>query len=505
VPPSAVAIALPDSDFAAVRDELASSGFEPICVDTADDLERVLAERDDIRAAILDCEGDLDRTLEMYAMLHEGGRHIPALMLMPAQTLGRMVLGGRNEIADEYFSRPFTPDSVRWRIEALLIRVENLPADLALDAETGGPPGIVDAGEDFEEEFEIEPGGWAEPPATTAAADAPGSAAPAELQAAVQAAPAVEAAPEAESGQPAAEPLRESAEPAAETVVPALEPEAVIVGTRPVHGVDGAPLGRAIIVFNPKGGVGKTTVSINLGAMLQLRKHRRVLLIDCDTVTGHIATSLGLGRIRTLSEAWLANDKTGQSESIEQIAAHHSSGVDVLVLSSTPFHTEVLVPLRVAEAVAAARASYDFVILDLHPDFGPLNLALFDLADRMIVPVTPDVPCILAAVQFREVATALEMRERLLMVINRANSGVAASRVERSVAVPTLARLRSAGMLFNLASGEGKSAVERTPNAKVVGDIEKLTDALLVAVGDVDASKVHRGFVQGFLARLTAG
>jgi MinD-like ATPase involved in chromosome partitioning or flagellar assembly len=103
--------------------------------------------------------------------------------------------------------------------------------------------------------------------------------------------------------------------------------------------------------------------------MLQLRKHRRVLLIDCDTVTGHIATSLGLGRIRTLSEAWLANDKTGQSESIEQIAAHHSSGVDVLVLSSTPFHTEVLVPLRVAEAVAAARASYDFVILDLHPDF----------------------------------------------------------------------------------------------------------------------------------------
>jgi MinD-like ATPase involved in chromosome partitioning or flagellar assembly len=134
-----------------------------------------------------------------------------------------------------------------------------------------------------------------------------------------------------------------------------------------------------------------------------------------------------------------------------------------------------------------------------------LNLALFDLADRMIVPVTPDVPCILAAVQFREVATALEMRERLLMVINRANSGVAASRVERSVAVPTLARLRSAGMLFNLASGEGKSAVERTPNAKVVGDIEKLTDALLVAVGDVDASKVHRGFVQGFLARLTAG
>jgi MinD-like ATPase involved in chromosome partitioning or flagellar assembly len=498
VPPSAVAIALPDSDFAAVRNELASSGFDPICVDTADDLERVLGERDDISAAILDCEGDLDRTLEMYALLHEDGRHIPALMLMPAQTLGRMSLGGKNEIADEYFSRPFTPESVRWRIEALLIRIANL-APGSVVAEPVGAPDDFGAEEDLEEEFEVDPVTEASAPAANRIEPV---AAPAEPDWAEPAAPAQFVA------EPAAPPMA-TPEPVA---APAAEPEpiaqpaaAAIAGTRPVRAVDAPPLGRAIIVFNPKGGVGKTTVSINLGAMLQLRKHRRVLLVDCDTVTGHIATSLGLGRVKTLSEAWLADDQTAETASLEQIAAHHSSGVDVAVLSSTPFHTEVLVPLRVAEAVAAARASYDFVILDLHPDFGPLNLALFDLADRMIVPVTPDVPCILAAVQFREVASALEMRERLLMVINRANSGVAASRVERSVAVPTLARLRSAGMLFNLAAGEGRSAVERTPNAKVVGDLEKLADGLLVALGDVDPNKVHRGFVQGFLARLTAG
>jgi Flp pilus assembly CpaE family ATPase len=117
----------------------------------------------------------------------------------------------------------------------------------------------------------------------------------------------------------------------------------------------------------------------------------------------------------------------------------------------------------------------------MHPDYGPLNQALFDQADTILVPVTPDVPCIRAAVQFRELAVELEIRDRLVMVINRANSGVAAGDVERVVAIPAIARIRSAGMLFVRAADEGKSAVERFPTAKVVGDIDILADRLINA------------------------
>jgi pilus assembly protein CpaE len=51
--------------------------------------------------------------------------------------------------------------------------------------------------------------------------------------------------------------------------------------------------GQVVIVFNPKGGVGKTTIAVNLAALLQLRKGQRVLIIDADTVTGHIAARTG--------------------------------------------------------------------------------------------------------------------------------------------------------------------------------------------------------------------
>lgn len=399
MPRAAIAIALPEPDFVAAHDDLVAADFEPIHAETADDLDRLLGSRDDVRVAVLDCEKDLDVILEMYALLHEVGRNIPALILMPPLTLGRMNLGGRSHSADEYFSRPFSAEALRWRIDAMLIRGGEVPTAEAV---------VVD-----------------------------------EIGAARAIAPTV--------------PIFEA--------------------------LDERQRGRLIIVFNPKGGVGKTTVSINLGAALQIRKHLRVLLIDCDAVTGHVAPSLGMPQLRTLAEAWLWDHQNRfEEESVAQVAVPHSVGLDVLILTATPFHTEVLVPARVAAAIAAARTFYDFVILDLHPDFGPLNLALFELADRILVPVTPDVPCMLAAVNFRKVATRLEMFDRLLMVINRADSGIAPSKVERAVGIPTLARIRSAGTLFFRASDAGISAVEVSPRNKAVGDVERLADRLLTAL-----------------------
>jgi MinD-like ATPase involved in chromosome partitioning or flagellar assembly len=420
---------LPRHEFVAVREHLAEAGFEAIAVETGDDLERLLLSRDDVRVAILDGQTDFDCTLEMWSLLHENGRNVPALMLMPPRALGRMGFGGEGYVKDEFFTRPYSAESLRWRVEAMLIRVENVPAEGTIPA---GPILAVE---------ESEP-----------------------------AAPV--AAPAAETGEPR--------------------------------------LGQLIIVFNPKGGVGKTTISINVGSALQIRKNQRVLLVDCDTITGHIASSLGLTNPGTLARAWREGEQTGSNRSLAQIAATHSSGVGVLVMSESPLHTEILEPSRVAAAVAKARESYDFVILDMHPDYGPLNQALFELADRIIVPVTPDVPCIRAAVQFREVAAELRIQDRLVMVINRAKSGVASSDVERVVRMPTLARIRSAGLLFVRAADEGKSAVERFPTARVVGDIDGLADRLLAGARSDGAGRhgfsVGRiaGSFRGLFDRLTA-
>ena len=75
-----------------------------------------------------------------------------------------------------------------------------------------------------------------------------------------------------------------------------------------------------IAVFNPKGGVGKTTVATNLAAALQLRQGQRVLLIDADTVTGHVTTSLGMEGVRTVVDSWRDELEGGPMESLTEIA-----------------------------------------------------------------------------------------------------------------------------------------------------------------------------------------
>ena len=406
---SAVVIALPQAELVAVSAQLAEAGYEPIAVESADELERILNSRRDIGVAILDGENDFDRTLEMYALLHEDDRNIPALMVVAARALDRMSLAGRARVNDEYFTRPYSAESLRWRVEAMLIRAE-VPTEAS-----HGP--II----------------------------------------------------ETES--------REAAEAPADT-----------------------RRGQIVIVFNPKGGVGKTTIAVNVAAMLQVRKKQRVLLVDCDTVTGHIASSLGMEHVRTVSDAWTDDLETGVSEPFSEIAVPHSSGVFVLVMAESPLHTEILEPKRVAEAITAARRSYDWVIVDMHPDYGPLNQGIFERADKIIVPVTPDVPAIRAAVQFREVAVELNIRERLAMVVNRANSGVSVSDMERTVGMPALAEVRSAGMLFVRAANEGRSAVERFPKEKVVDDIENLVDRM-IATRDPSVAKTGSGFLGLFGSR----
>jgi ATPases involved in chromosome partitioning len=380
---------------------IAEAGYEPIEIRSAEDLAALLNQRRDIGVAVLDAESDFDRALEMYSLLHDEDRNIPALMVVAARVLDRMRLVGKARVNDEYFTRPYSAESLRWRVEAMLIRAE-IPIE------------------------------------------------------------------ETESG--------------------------IMRSESPTEPSGDLQRGQIVIVFNPKGGVGKTTIAVNVAALLQIRKGQQVLLVDCDTVTGHIASSLGMENVRTVADVWTEDLNTGVAESFAEIAARHENGVSVLVMAESPLHSEILEPKRVAEAITTACRVYDWVIVDMHPDYGPLNQVIFERADKIIVPVTPDVPAIRAAVQLREVAVELQIGERLAMVVNRANSGVSVADMERAVGMPALAEIRSAGMTFVRAANEGHSAVERFPKEKVIDDIETLCDRMMATRG-FGAAKSGQGFM----------
>src|SRR5439155_9169804 len=128
------------------------------------------------------------------------------------------------------------------------------------------------------------------------------------------------------------------------------------------------------------GGVGKTTVAVSLAATLQLNRGQRVLLIDADTVTGHVTTSLGIEQVRTVADSWRDQLEGGPAETLLELASTHQSGMSVVALTASPLDTEILVAGRGAQAISPSRPGLGCIAVDLPPSHGALNQAIFGLA-----------------------------------------------------------------------------------------------------------------------------
>jgi pilus assembly protein CpaE len=240
-----------------------------------------------------------------------------------------------------------------------------------------------------------------------------------------------------------------------------------------------SPAAPVFAVFNPKGGVGKTTVATNLAAVLQLRKEMQVLLIDGDTVTGHVGLSLGMSTGRSAADSWADEEAGYPHESLLDIAESHSSGIKVVSLATDPLRHPTLKGERVGDAIAEARHLVDAIVVDLHPSYSEVNLAVFALADRILVPVTPDLPAMRAAIQLKEVAVEVGVRDRLSLVINRANSGVTVKDMEETIGLQAMAHIRSAGLHFVWSSNAGMTLIDKFPRHPATQDFEHLAERLI--------------------------
>ena len=374
----AVAVLLPPTERVPVVDELRHAGYDPVIVEDADELDVLLATRRDVAVGVLDVDGNPEDASTAWELLHGAGRNIPALLVVNPATLDRLDPYAAGHENDEYLTRPYSGESIRWRVEAMVIRSTVDDTD-----------GSMVTGD----------GEWAR-------------------------------------------------------------------------------RGQLVAVFNPKGGVGKTMIAVNLAAALVARG-KRVLLVDADTVTGHIPGSLGMDAVPTVVDAWRDELDGGPALSFDEQASAHPSGLKVLPLSSSPIHTELLDPDRVAQALVQARRAADVVLVDLHPSYSPINRAVFDIADRIMVPVTPDLPAIRAAIKLVEVADELGVRDRLSLVINRAASGVSIADMERTVGLPAFGQIRSGGMLVVRALNEGRTLVDIAPREKITQEFLTLADGVL--------------------------
>jgi chromosome partitioning protein len=179
------------------------------------------------------------------------------------------------------------------------------------------------------------------------------------------------------------------ADAAALDTEPAAEPDDVAPDPEPMAAAEPITLPRVLAIANQKGGVGKTTTAVNLGAALAELGYR-VLVVDLDP-QGNATTGLGISHRNVEGSIYdvIMNDVPVE-DCVEPTSVRNLFVVPATIdLAGAEIE---LVPafsreLKLRRAIQSARDEYDFVMIDCPPSLGLLTVNGLAAADDVIVPI----------------------------------------------------------------------------------------------------------------------
>jgi pilus assembly protein CpaE len=175
-----------------------------------------------------------------------------------------------------------------------------------------------------------------------------------------------------------------------------LRPSTLVATTR-------RPGRRLMVVYSPKGGVGTTTVAVNLALAVGARMPDAVAILDLTSMGGHVATHLDIQPKLTVAD--LIRDSQGMiSPEILRTTylTRHERGVQVLAGSPTPNTAPLMSAEETTRTVEGLLGAMPNVVVDLGSHLDERVVAALEAADDVVIVVTPDFPALKSTYAFLE-------------------------------------------------------------------------------------------------------
>jgi len=238
--------------------------------------------------------------------------------------------------------------------------------------------------------------------------------------------------------------------------------------------------GRIVTVFSPKGGVGRTTVAVNLAVAAASELGKRVVLVDGSFQFGDVGVLLNLNP-KNKSIADLIPEMEADPEFIDQVIVTHSSGLRVLLAPPSPEMAELITVAALRRVLERLRDTHDLVVVDSWPWFHDTTLGLLDVSDDILALLTLEITNIKNIRLFLEVADQLGYPSgKIKLVLNRADSalGIRVSDVEHSIGRHIDETIVSDGRSVVYALNRGVPFITSNREAQVSQDILRLARSL---------------------------
>ncbi|HYH92228.1 MAG TPA: AAA family ATPase, partial [Candidatus Saccharimonadales bacterium] len=241
--------------------------------------------------------------------------------------------------------------------------------------------------------------------------------------------------------------------------------------------------GTVVAVFSPKGGVGRTTVAVNLAVAAATELGKKVVLVDGSFQFGDVGVLLNLNpKNKSIADLVPELEAGAELESIDTFIINHSAGIRVLLAPPSPEMAELITPSGIKRIIEALRLTHDLVVVDCTAFFNDTTLAILDSADTILTMLSLEITSIKNMRLFLEVAEQLGYESgKVRLILNRADSalGIRVADVEHSIGRKVDETIVSDGRSVVYALNRGVPFFLSNREAQVSQDILRLAKSVV--------------------------
>lgn len=258
-----------------------------------------------------------------------------------------------------------------------------------------------------------------------------------------------------------------------------------------------------LTVYSPRGGVGCSTIAINLAVALHERMDMRVLLMEGKMIFGHLGLMLNSRPRNTIADL-IPHAGALDEGLVEEVVSQHASGIHVLLSSPDLNVGQGIRPNDLYSVIQALSRAFDLIVIDAGSHLDDNSVTLMDAADRVLLVTTPDLASLHDTSRFIQLSRGLGFPpHKVLTVLNRASlsGGIRTREIESALHQPLFGQIAEGDSKVIRSLNRGVPLLFGASHSPVSKDIRALAARLASMRSGVMAAQASRSASGARLAR----